>query len=480
MDRGDKMKIKVSKSDIIWNYIGTFMAMGSNFILLPFIIHFLDGESLGLWYVFLSIGGVVTLFDFGFNPTFARNVAYCWTGADELSKMGVIFANNREPNISLMKKVITTCKRIYLIISVIALLVLLSIGTFYILHVSKKFTGYNHIVAWLIYSFAVFLNIYYGYYTTFLRGVGAIKQINVANVLSRIIQIATSILLLYLGLGLIAVALAYLAYGFLFRIISKNAFYRYKNIGKRIRDNNTSITPSDIKETFELVWYNAWRDGVVSLSKYLLNQATVIICSMYLSLTETGVYSVSIQLITAIATISAALYTTYQPSLQEAYVNDDKEKSKKIMSTAMTVYVGLFWIGVIALIFIGIPILKLVKQDVVFNIPVLIAIGIYIFLLNHHSLYASYISNTNKVPYMKSFVISSFVCVGLSILLIKTTNLGIWSLIIAQVIVQVVYNNWKWPYQVMKGLKTNPVEMFEIGIEEIKKVIYMKFKKVNV
>lgn len=135
------MQIKSSRSDIIWNYIGIVMSMASNFLLLPFLIKFIDGEMLGLWYVYLSIGGIVILFDFGFNPTLARNVAYCWSGAKELNAEGVGQTQGSEPNFDLLKRVISTCKAIYLVISAAALLVLLSIGTAYIHHISKNLFG---------------------------------------------------------------------------------------------------------------------------------------------------------------------------------------------------------------------------------------------------------------------------------------------------------------------------------------------------
>ena len=64
------MGIKAKKKDIVWNYIGIFFSMGANFLILPFMLWFLDADSIGLWYVYLSIGGIAALFDFGFNPTF--------------------------------------------------------------------------------------------------------------------------------------------------------------------------------------------------------------------------------------------------------------------------------------------------------------------------------------------------------------------------------------------------------------------------
>ena len=43
---------------------------------------------------------------------------------------------------------------------------------------------------------------------------------------------------------------------------------------------------------------------------------STIIVSLYLPLTETGVYSLTVQLVTAIVTIAATLYNTYQPALK--------------------------------------------------------------------------------------------------------------------------------------------------------------------
>ena len=83
------MKIVTTKRDVIWNYIGTFISLGSSFLLLPFLVKGLSGADLGIWYVFTALGSFVMLFEFGFNPTFARNIAYCWSGAQKLKSEGI-------------------------------------------------------------------------------------------------------------------------------------------------------------------------------------------------------------------------------------------------------------------------------------------------------------------------------------------------------------------------------------------------------
>lgn len=462
------MQIKSSRSDIIWNYIGIVMSMASNFLLLPFLIKFIDGEMLGLWYVYLSIGGIVILFDFGFNPTLARNVAYCWSGAKELNAEGVGQTQGSEPNFDLLKRVISTCKAIYLVISVAALLVLLSIGTAYIHHISKNLFGGTVIASWLIYAVAVFLNLYYGYFATFLRGVGAVSIYNKINVFARLIQIIVSIGMLLLGYGIIAASLVYLLYGFLLRAFSKRAFYRYKGIGERLKSIPGKTSVDEIKRLFRIVWHNAWKDGLVAVANYCANQASTLIASMFLSLTETGLYSISVQLITAIATISAGLYTAYQPAMQSAYANHNRNESTRLMSLAMITYSFLFWAGTIALITVGIPILKWVKPENTYNIAVILGIAVYNFFYKRQSYYASFISNTNHVPYVKAYVLSSIAGVVLSIIMVHFMKMGVWGLIIGQFLPQLVYNVWKWPREVYKILETTWAKLVAVGMKFLK------------
>lgn len=461
------MQIRSTKSDVIWSYIGIIMSMGSNFMLLPFLMRFIDSELLGLWYVYLSIGGIVTLFDFGFNPTLARNVTYCWSGAKQLNEEGVVQTQGSKPNYMLLKKVIGTCKAIYLVISLAALIVMLSIGSVYIYYVSEEVFDRTVIISWLIYVVAVFFNLYYGYFATFLRGVGAVSKYNKINVLARLVQIIISIFLLILGYGIIAVSLAYLLYGFLLRIFSKQAFYKYENIGNRIEEIEEKTSMAEMKQLFKVVWHNAWKDGLVALAHYCASQASTLIASLFLTLTDTGIYSISVQLITAIATIAAGLYTAYQPVMQSAYVNKERDECKRLMSVSMLEFFAIFWIGTIVLVTIGIPMLKWIQPSNTYDISIILGIALYTFFYKRQSYYASFISNTNHVPYVKAYVLSSIAGVICSVVMVYYLQMGVWGLILGQFIPQFIYNVWKWPNEVYKMLDTTWRNFVMVGIKYI-------------
>ena len=467
------MKIKLSKKDVIWSYLGTIMSLSANVLLIPALVYFLDADRLGLWYIFASIGGIATLFDFGFNVTFARNITYCWSGAGKLEKENVSFTEeNKVVDYRLMKNVLETCKIIYLMVSGLALLIMLTVGTAYILHVSRGLTGYTHVIAWFIYALAVFMNLYFGYYASFLRGVGAVGDININTIVARLVQIIGTIVFLALGLDLIGACFAYLLYGTVFRVLGKRKFYSFQGIGKQLEKVTEPIDKSERRDLFSVVWHNAWREGLVALANYGSNQATTLICSLYLSLSETGIYSLGVQLATAVSTIAATLYGAYQPQLQSAYVTHKSQEVKKIMSVIVISYTILFLLGTIGVLFVGLPLLRWIKPETVVSIPVLLGLCAYQFILKFRNCYTSYFSSTNRLIYYKAFIVSAVVCIVFSFVLLGWLNMGMTGLIVAQIASQVMFNAWYWTVKAHNEMKLGFFEMFKFSFNEIKRVMH--------
>lgn len=465
------MKINLTKKDIIWSYIGTIMSMGANLLMLPFIMYFLEESMLGLWYVFASIGAVATLFDFGFAVTFARNITYCWSGARQLRKENVNFIKNLEPDYVLMKQVLATCKVIYGILASGALFLLLTAGTTYVKYVSREIVGSAPVVAWLIYAIAIYLNLYYGYYASFLRGVGAIDRANKNTVYARSVQIIITIILLAAGTGIIGACIAYLAYGTSFRLLGKYYFYKYEGIGNHLKKIDGTINKKQLKYTFSVVWYNAWRDGAISVCNYFCNQASTLICSMYLPLAQTGIYSIGVQIASAITQIAGTLYNAYQPELQSSYINGNKAKMCDLMSMIVMSFIYLCLVGIVGFTAVGLPLLRLAKPSAVISVPVLLGLCTYQFMLKFRNCYTSYFSCTNRIIYVNGFIVSAILCVIISFIMIGPLHLGIWGLIVAQIISQGIYNVWHWPIKAHKELGLSAKNLVVVGTKETVKMV---------
>lgn len=446
--------INISKKDILWSYLGFFLNISTNIILLPFILKYLNITELGLWYTFASIGGLINLLDFGFSPTLTRNISYAWGGASKILKVGIINENTTgSPNYPLMSTIISATRKIYLIISLVALLLLVSIGSFYIFSISKNISGHNHLIAWGIYCVGIFINLFYSYWAPLLRGIGAIKEGQIATIYAKVLQIILTITGLILSYNLIAIAASFLISGFISRKISK--YYFTKIIDQReLNSNSRNVIKEinkEIKKTFAIIWHNAWRLGLVSLGAFLITQSSTLICSSFFGLEATAKYGITLQLFTILATFSSTLYSIYLPELNQAFLYNSTIKIKQIISITSIINWIIYFVGALFIILFGNDILMLIGTKVsLLPISMTIFMAFFLFLENNHAMFATFITSENRVPFINAALLSGIAIVSFSLILATQTSLGIWSLLISQAVVQLAYNNWKWPMQIFK------------------------------
>ena len=466
-------QIKIDKKDAVWSYLGVIFRFGTNLIVLPLVLKFLSDEDLGLWYVFGSIGALVDLLNFGFAPSIARNISYVWCGASELKKESLKVVKSKEVNLKTFYIVLKTCQYIYIVISLVSLLLLLTLGSWYVFSLSGK----RPLIAWSLFSLGIFLNMLYNYYTSFLRGVGAIAQSSIADMYSRGIQIIFTTVLLLTGFGLDGVAFSSLVSGIVFRLYSKRAFFKYEGIGDMLKTVCVPNIREERKKMFPILWYNSSKEGVITLSRFLSTQANTLICSNVIGLSGTGSYGLSVQIATIFATVAQIPFTILHPKMQEASLTANRFNSIKYFSSSISLYIIVFVLFVL-LFFIGKPIILWLKPTFSLDNSMMVGVFVYFFIYYLYSLFASYISTYNELPYTLSFIITSIISVIGSFVLAKYFSLDIWALIIAPLIVSCVYNAWKWPKYVFdKYLQISFANIVLIGFKEIKVMIIKYIKK---
>ena len=162
------MGINISKKDILWSYFAQFFTIASGLITLPFILRMLSAEEIGMNYLMLTIGSLVSLFDFGFTPQFGRNITYVFSGVQSLKKEGVAqIDSDKKINYHLLAVMISTAKTIYRILSIGVLAIMLTFGTWYIYHVTDGFSTVNNsFFIWTIYSISTFFNLYFSFFSS--------------------------------------------------------------------------------------------------------------------------------------------------------------------------------------------------------------------------------------------------------------------------------------------------------------------------
>lgn len=457
------MKIITGRRDVIWNYAGTMMSMASNFLLLPFLVAGLSSSDLGLWYVFTALSAFVMLFEFGFNPTFARNITYCWSGAQELQKEGTGKNSNNDINVYLFAQLIAVSKRVYAHITIIVAVILLVPGTVYVWYVSRAQWDLNTMIAWALFVIAALVNMYYLYYAAMLRGVGCIAEDNKNKIYSRLAQLIVSAILLLSGFGLIGAVLGYVVYVIFYRVYGYLLFWHNHAI-RQLDLRNIPVTGEQMQHVYKTISYNAYKDGAVMISNYGATQAGTVLCSLFLTLEQTGVYSIGLQLATALGNVSLAYLNSCRPAIQSAYQQHETDTITRIVGKSLVTYIIVFFIGfIIAELFVY-PLLSIFKPGTSFDPYLFAGLAIYIFIFDWIAFFSSILASFNIIPYAKSYIITTIVELILCVLLMKVLHWGAWGLVLGMAIPQVFYNVWKWPLEASSQMNTTIRLLLQRGL----------------
>lgn len=472
--------ISLSKKDIWWSYFARFFDIAAGIIILPMILRLLTVEEIGMNYLMLTVGSLVTLIDFGFSPQFGRNITYVFSGAKELKKEGVEITDSQSGiNYRLLATMIYTARFVYRRMSVIVLIIISTFGSAYIYKVTDGFSNVeNSFIIWTVFSISIFFNIYYTYYDSLLTGKGQINNASKAKVFSRLTYIIIAVSLLFMDFGLLSVALASFTAPFVNRFLSFKYFFTTE-LKKNIEPYN--ITKYEKIELFKVIWYNSKKLGIVLVCAYAGSSLGLFMAGLFLPLSEIASYGLMIQLVGILSGISGTLFGIYLPRFSSLRITGENQTLIKDFAFSMNVNYIIFIIGIIFLVTIGPLVLRLIGSST-FLPPVWIIIiyAIFILLQVNHSAYATIIATGNDIPFLIPAIISSGVIAIFSFLSLKFTNLDILGLILIQGITESAYDNWKWPLVVHKEFNIKLKHFLRIGyyesVNRVKIYIYDRYK----
>lgn len=471
--------VHTEKKDVIWSYVGTAFYYCGSLILIPFMTAFLSSEDLGLWYIFLAIANFTQLLDAGFNPAFARNIVYCLSGAKDISSKQPIQSNSDEINWHLFRTLIKASRVFYAAISFIALCLIIVIGTPYICHISGGFNSPEKIAAWIVFAVAIFMNLYYLYSYSNLLGLGDVAGENKAKTIANCGRVVITLILLFAGFGLLAAAVGFFVHGVATRLI---AIHRFKvhPIAKKAADIDANkITFGEIISVISKIYPIAWRNGAEQLALFATTQGTSIVCSLSFSLQETAQYSLALQLSNAIATLGYAFVRAHYPMYQFAYAKGDTSNQRQIIEKSVPIYWFIGMVCALGTILLFLPVLAYIRSTSVPVSSLFFVVFVYTALLNHYMIFCNLILSTNRIPFLKSVVLSSFAGLVLGALFSVVFNIGVYGLVIGQLIPQLIYNVWKWPLFVADELHSSYFNFLKNGLFYWKDRLSTLFISVN-
>lgn len=467
--------MQITKKDVLWNYAATFLKIAASVLLLPLILRTMPTEMVAVWSVFMTITAFSTLLDFGFSPSFTRNVTYIFSGVRSLQKNGFEVVNefNSTIDYGLLKGIISAMRWIYLRIAIFLFLMLSSIGTYYIHTLLKTYTGSHQEVylAWGILCLINTYNLYTLYYDSLLQGKGLIKKSKQIIIIGQLVYLIIASVLIYCGKGLIAVVSAQAASVIIIRVLSHKAFFT-----KGIKDYIHSSSEKMSKEIIKVILPNALKIGATTLGGFVIQKSSIIIGSLYLSLSDIASYGITLQVIAIITSLSAIYTTTYLPKIVQLRVVQNTDAIKNVYLKGEIFLVAIFVVGGATFLFFGQWVLNLIGSHTSLIPFMMLAFAILIaFLESNHSLAGVVLVTKNEVPFFKAALLSAGLTILLLILFLKYTEMGIWAMVLAPGIAQGIYQNWKWPLVVSHDLAITRKDL----IKAIDDILKFRIKKIH-
>jgi O-antigen/teichoic acid export membrane protein len=444
------------KQDVIWGYLSQFLQYGAALLVLPLLLKRLSSAELGVWYVFMTISALVTMLDMGFTPTLARNVSYVLGGAKQIHKHGhEVIETPGAVDYGLLNAMIKASRRIFMVIALGALVILATLGSWYIAQVTRgQVDGQTAMISWAVFVAATVINLYYKYYTPLLQGRSLFAAFYKSSSIANLSFVVVSALLLQLDFGLLAVALGYFASALVGRWLSWRYFYdqAFKECLEQ-----APLLPVHTAEIFRILWHNAWRMGLGVFGGFLIVRASTLLSSAYLGLATTAAYALTLQVYSVLQNMATVVFNVQQPRMARYRVSNQKAELRRTIEVVLGCALALFLVGAAFVICLGSPLIRLIGGHTeLLPLPMLIWVGIMVLLELNHSLSAAVIVTGNQVPFVKPALFSGVAIVLFSWLGLRFGGAGLEWLIATQFVVQLVYNNWKWPWMVWVELYGRP------------------------
>lgn len=456
-------ELNLHKKDVIWSYVAQFLSMGAGALTLPFILNKLSTAEIGMNYILITVGSVIALVDLGFAPQFARNFTYIFSGVQELKKVGVGITGTKV-NYELLAYLLATARYVYAVLAIFALLLLVIVGTPYIYKTTDAFTAVpNALLVWLIYSAGVLFQVFYSYYFSMLLGAGKIKEQKYAIIGNKLLYIAILITGLYLGWGLISVAVAQLISPFFGRFLSHHYFYS-PDLRQKLSDYPRKEWKKII-DIFNILWHNAKRYAVMQVGGYAIVRFNMFIAGLYLTLEEFASYGLMVQLVGIIGTMACTYLQISQTKFASLRALKSEMPLLKSFAFSLNVYYVLYIVCAVVLVVFGQHLLVLIRSNA--YLPSQLILSVYcivIFLEFNHSNFAILISSNNNIPFAPASITTGIaVCIG-TFVVVRYTDLGILGLVLVQGICQAAYQNWKWPMVALKEFDISYFRLLRLGL----------------
>lgn len=431
--------------------IAQVIQYGSALLLVPFMVTRLPASTVGIWYIFVAVQSLAIVCDFGFQPSFTRAIALALSGADRLERtgLGAPVSTGQPANYKLAAEAVAAAQRFYrlLALGVVAVLVIGGLPYISTLARSANISAYSVQIAWLLLCLSIGITLSLLWINPVLMGSGRVEQNYLYIIANRFTFSVLGIFILMAGGGLIALA-ATLTFAQVFAWLIARLYLRGALGTCRPQDSDQAA----VRNVLKIVWPNAGRMGAVAIGGFLMTRFSLFVISSFMGVAATGVYALSVQLLMALCAASQLPMQAAMPKLVAARVARDGHSLRRAFGGSMALYVILYTAGATIVLF-AVPVLlaRIGSHVSLLPLPTLGLLAVVLFLEGFHSNAAFFITTANNVPFLRPALMSG-IAVAIGALILGWSGAGILMIVLWQGLVQLAYNNWRWPLMAWRDI----------------------------
>jgi O-antigen/teichoic acid export membrane protein len=409
----------------------TAISAFASFLQFRFLVKWMPPQVVGLWFLFLSIGGYLALFDLGVSPTLGREISFCY-GLEDLSP------EERNRRISSLLK---TCLGFFGFLALLLLVFGIFAGWAYLATVTPGPLVHEVRLAWVIFVFGAAIGIVGEVWFAAIYGMGQVATEKLLRSIGPVLWFILTVIALREGYGLPGLAFAWVLQVFVTRLIAAFAL-------RRTNPGIFSLGKLDLGLLRRMA-APSMRYAATMLGGILILQTDNVVIASILGTAEIPGYQAVAKLVTFMMSLSMMLVVTTTPFLSKAHARQDLPEIKRLLNRSLRLSLGIMIVlGCFLACFADRIVALWLGPEHFVGFGVVWALIAVMLLEAHHTPMASATMATGEMAFVAPALIAGVLNIVASIYLGR--HFGLLGVALGTLCAQVVTNNWYVPFYTMR------------------------------
>ena len=442
---------RLTRTAMFLGLIGTAVRIGSNILLLPIALTRLSSPEMAVWWIFLSLGALSYLADFGFAPAITRVYSFLWGGADDFDTEGMRPVTHGAPNLPRIYQLHATVARLYTLLAALVTLVLAIGGTLFLwqkMHlIEDPAFGW---MAWALFVAVTGLNLKTSYWLAAAQGINRVREVQASNLWGGLTYLAIGSLLLLCGFKLLALSAAVAARALVSRWVCMRAFSKAAALDGRER-----LQPDTAM--LKRLWPNAKKFGIMSIGSFCITQGLILIGSQLLPVNTLASLGLTQQVGIFSTSVASLWFQVKWPEITILRTQGRLQEMSALFAQRLLLAVGSFVLISAVVVLLGNELLRWKgTQTRLLPFGPLTYYLAYLAFQMTYGAFGVLAMTENVIPFYRIAIGTGIATVILSVAM--TSQWHLWGLLLAPFICEAAYSAW---FTVRRGFVGQPLTVGE-------------------